>query len=133
MSKLEGFSVKLPLTYSSVDGPYTLTKTFKEVAQQDFKNLVLTAPGERIMVPDFGVGLSKLLFEPINEKLYGVITSRIFEQTQSYLPFISIEEVNFFKNEDDPSIPLNELAVQIIYNILPINDQDVLTITSSSN
>ena len=133
MSKLEGFSVKLPLVYSTLDGPYSLTKTFKEVAQQDFKNLVLTSPGERIMVPDFGVGLNQFLFEPIAEQLYSVISSRIYEQTQTYLPFITIEEVRFIKNEDDSSIPLNEVAVRIIYNILPINGQDVLTITSSSN
>jgi|TARA_R110000824_G_scaffold234818_1_gene423451 phage baseplate assembly protein W len=133
MSKLEGFSVKLPLVYSNLDGPYALTKTFKEVAQQDFKNLVLTSPGERIMIPEFGVGLHRLLFEQINDELYGVISTRIYEQTAEYLPFINIEEVNFFKNEDHPSVALNEIQVQILYNILPINEEDVLTITSSTD
>ena len=27
------------------------------------KNLVLTSPGERIMLPDFGAGLRRLLFD----------------------------------------------------------------------
>ena len=85
------------------------------------------------MLPDFGVGLNQVLFEPINSQLYGTITNRIYQQTQTYLPYIKVESVNFFRNEEDPSIPLNEVAVQIVYNILPINDQDEITITSSSN
>ena len=133
MSKLEGFSAKLPLAYSEVDGPYSLNKKFKEVAQQNFKMLILTSPGERVMLPDFGVGINQVLFEPINSQLYGTITNRIYQQTQTYLPYIKVESVNFFRNEEDPSIPLNEVAVQIVYNILPINDQDEITITSSSN
>ena len=75
----------------------------------------------------------RLLFEQINDELYGVISTRIYEQTAEYLPFINIEEVNFFKNEDHPSVALNEIQVQILYNILPINEEDVLTITSSTD
>ena len=33
-----GISVKLPLVYSSEDGPYQLTKTLPETIKQNFKN-----------------------------------------------------------------------------------------------
>ena len=36
MSKLEGISVKLPLSYSQEDGPYKLNKTLGDVIKQNF-------------------------------------------------------------------------------------------------
>ena len=59
MSKLQGISPQLPLVYSHTDGPYQLNKTLKDVVRQNLKMLILTAPGERIMVPEFGVGLHR--------------------------------------------------------------------------
>ena len=52
-----GISPKLPLRVDSVDGFYALTKKITETLQQNLKMLVLTAPGERMMNPEFGVFL----------------------------------------------------------------------------
>ena len=49
MSSLQGISVRLPLAYSKEDGPYGLNKNIGQVVKQNFKNLVLTSPGERPM------------------------------------------------------------------------------------
>ena len=49
-----GISPKLPLAVSAPDG-YRLTKTPAEAVKQNFKNLILTSPGERVMIPEFGV------------------------------------------------------------------------------
>ena len=57
--KGSGLSVALPLSVSDVFGPYDLNTTFQDLAQQNLKMLILTIPGERIMYPDFGVGLPK--------------------------------------------------------------------------
>ena len=58
---MPGIAPKLPLQLDEVDG-YRLTKTIKETVQQNLKMIVLTSPGERIMNPDFGVGLRNYLF-----------------------------------------------------------------------
>ena len=67
MASKQGISVKLPLSYDSEDGPYRLTKNLKENVQQNFKNLMLTNPGERVMLPNFGAGIRQLLLEPISD------------------------------------------------------------------
>ena len=59
MSK--GLSPKLPLTKDPQDG-YALNKEYVELVQQNLKMILLTAPGERIMEPEFGVGLRNYLF-----------------------------------------------------------------------
>ena len=82
MSKLQGISPKLPLTYSKTDGPYLLNKNLKETVKQNFKMLVLTSPGERVMVPDFGVGLRNFLFEAMDDSTYGQIVQKILPFNQ---------------------------------------------------
>ena len=53
-------AVKLPLSLDGVDG-YTSIKSYRQLATQNLKMLVLTCPGERIMDPMFGVGLKNFL------------------------------------------------------------------------
>ena len=61
MSKRQGISPKIPLVYDKIDGPYRLNKDILSMIRQNFKNLVMTNPGERIMEPDFGVGLHGII------------------------------------------------------------------------
>ena len=58
-----GLSPKLPLQMDQRVGSYQLNRTYLEMINQNFKNLLLTNPGERIMDTRFGVGLSMFLFE----------------------------------------------------------------------
>ena len=56
-----GISPKLPLSLSP-NGGHLLNETHEKSVAQNFKNLVLTCPGERAMDPLFGVGLRNFLF-----------------------------------------------------------------------
>ena len=129
MSGMQGISPKLPLIYSSVDGPYQLTKTLGEAIRQNFKNLLLTSPGERIMIPEFGCGLRRLLFEGFNPSLQESIRGQIKRQVNTYLPFIVIESINFVSYESNSDLGLNELAVEILYNFGSVDTNDTLKIT----
>tara|TARA_R110000851_G_scaffold52903_6_gene125794 strand:- start:3966 stop:4370 length:405 start_codon:yes stop_codon:yes gene_type:complete len=132
MSKLEGISVGLPLAYSNQDGPYKLNKTILEAIKQNFKNLILTSPGERVMIPEFGVGIYAFLFENINDETFNRVAEKIAEQTSIYLPVINLESVDFVTSDEDLTIGGNEVGVVIKYNILPYNGSDELKITVSN-
>ena len=82
-----GLDAKLPLLEDRTDLFYGLTKTAKENTKQKVKMLMLTAPGERIMIPDYGVGLRNYLFENTPEF---DIEERIRSQVATYLPEIQI-------------------------------------------
>ena len=56
-----GISVVVPLQKDNEDGFYSLTKTLAQNIKQNFKNLILTSPGERVMIADFGVGIRNFL------------------------------------------------------------------------
>jgi len=124
---MAGFSPKLPLILDADDG-FALTKTLKEVAEQNFKMLVLTNPGERIMDPEFGVGILAYLFENNSKSTQGRIETRIREQATKYLPYIEIEKILFNSIDSRPSIAENFLGVSIAYSIKKLAIRDVLEI-----
>jgi phage baseplate assembly protein W len=124
---MAGFSPKVPLTLDPDDG-YTLNTTLKEVARQNFKNLVLTSPGERIMDPEFGVGIRSYLFENNGPATYGQIEARIREQTQKYLPYIQIDQIQFNTQDINSNISDNFLGVRISYIIKKLAISDALEI-----
>ena len=129
-----GISPALPLAYTKEDGPYGLNKNIRDSIQQNFKNLLLTTKGERVMIPEFGVGLRSFLFRNFTTALLEEIRAEINKQVDAYLPFIEITELDFLTSDDQPDdISLNQINLRIRYEILPINEADTLTIFESVN
>ena len=128
-----GLSVKLPLTLSSVFGAYNLNTTFEELAKQNLKMLVLTAPGERIMDPNFGVGLKGYLFEMNMPSTYAQISSRIESQVSQYLDYIRIDDIQYQIPEDNPDLYPQNLSVSIFFTIIPLQLSTALQIDANNN
>ena len=128
---MAGLTPKLPLALSTEDGTYKLIKTYKNLIKQNFKNLIFTAPGERVMDIHFGVGIRNYLFENDGQLLYSEITSKIEEQVKKYLPFIVIIDISFVTPEMAGSRGMdnNFLAMVIEYAIGPLDTVDNLAIT----
>ena len=108
----EGLSIALPLSLDEKDGPYKGNVTLDEVAQQNIKMIVLTSPGERVMEPDFGVGIRNYLFEQETPFLVSKIRTRIGTQVEKYAPFIKIRELNINIDSDN-----GFLSVEIKYAV----------------
>ena len=108
----EGLSVALPLTVSERDGTYALHDNLRTMAQQNIKMVVLTSPGERVMDPNFGVGIRKYLFHPALESVGDIVSSRVKEQAAIYLPYVRIQSVDSKVYGDS-----NCLFVKIRYSI----------------
>ena len=126
-----GISVKLPLTLDVNDGAYSMNKTVVESVKQNLKSLLLTAPGERIMDPEFGAGLRNLFFEMNDGLTADVVRSKIYEQVSVYLPFITILEINIISAENAgvlSDISPNTMSVKIVYHIQQISASDTLDI-----
>jgi phage baseplate assembly protein W len=117
-----GFGPSLPISFNDTDG-ISLIKTSRELVKQNFKNLILTNPGERIMDSKFGVGVYKL-FEGFSEETKASIHSRILQQVLIYLPYIEVKKIDFEENEAYP----NGLLLRISYFIKPLSVRDVLEI-----
>lgn len=85
--------------------------TTKEQIKSNLINVLLTEPGERVMEPDFGVGLKLLLFEQNIDK--EGIKSKIQAQVNLYIPEIEVSEINVNFVPDD-----HVLFIQLTYKFL---------------
>lgn len=92
----EGLSVALPLSMDTVDGAYALNKSMRRMAEQNLKMVLLTSPGERVMQPDFGVGIRNYLFEQNARGLTAGLKQRIQNQVTKYLPYMIITDLKVF-------------------------------------
>ena len=115
--------VKLPLLKSSTDG-FQMISSIKGMIKQNFKMLILTIPGERVMEPNFGVGLAQFLFEGYNAGVEARIIDRINSQVKLYLPMVSINDIAIGSNAD-----ANSLKLEISYSIPQLNLADSMSIT----
>lgn len=123
---MKGYSVKSPLKYNIEDGHYAMNKSLKEVVKQNFKDLLLTNPGERVMLPNYGIGVKTLLFHQRQENLSQIdIRGSISQKVNTYLPFIQINNIQVSDNlpEDQNSIYIN-----IDYSIPSINEFDNISL-----
>ena len=126
---MSGLSPKLPLMLSEEHGAYGLNKTFKEATKQNFKNLLLTGKGEKVMDPNFGVGIRELLFEQDAGFIQSEIEARIQNQVSIYMPHVIILNLEVLNRDDIHQLGANTLSVKIKYRIAPFNEQDLLDIT----
>ena len=118
------YGVKLPLGRSSADG-YLMLKSIQATVKQNFKMLLLTNPGERVMDPNFGVGILSYLFENFGTNTYQQISDKIHQQTKRYMPALKILHIDF----NDSGIDENRLALRIVYSVPQIGLKDLLDVT----
>jgi phage baseplate assembly protein W len=99
------FQPKLPLDIK--DNKFDMLVDILPNIKQKLKMLILTNPGEKIMNPDFGVGIYKILFEPtsgvaeIDEldrstrrtNIQTIIEEFITSQAEKYLPDVYISKI----------------------------------------
>ena len=121
---MSSFGVALPLVKDSSDG-FRMLKKAKDVLRQNFKMLILTNPGERVMDPEFGVGIKQFLFENFGHGTYQQIDTKIRSQAATYIPSITIQEINFGESGIDAAL----LSMRITYIIPAIAESDLLEFT----
>lgn len=125
----KGLSPALPLMVDNVDGPYRLNKTISEIAAQNLKMLLLTIPGERIMQPDYGVGLSKYIFENAQASLSSDIIGTINTQVNKYLSYLSLTDIRVTRLQGSE----NSLVVSVSYRVPNISQVQELNLVVNTD
>tara|TARA_B100001996_G_C18670557_1_gene596571 strand:+ start:2927 stop:3343 length:417 start_codon:yes stop_codon:yes gene_type:complete len=88
-----------------------------QAIKQSVKNIILTTPGEKPFLPNFGCRVSKLLFEPLDPFLIDAIQSEILNTLQNHESRIAVRKLVCTPDYDD-----NAISVELTYQIvgLPI-------------
>jgi phage baseplate assembly protein W len=103
-------------TTSESNGIFAVNFTTISQAKNNLKNLILTKKGERLMQPDFGCDIWKILFEPIIEgQIESKIEQTILEAIDIWLPYLNVDEIVF--DYDDADIDANRIALDIKFSL----------------
>ena len=113
-------AVGIPFPFNA-EGVFYSTYTTKEQVKSNLLNVLLTEPGERLFLPNFGVGIRNLLFEQ-NVNL-ALLKEKINNQVNIYVPEIEISEVRVDKSPDS-----HILYIAIDYRMSINNDPDTIQI-----
>jgi Bacteriophage baseplate protein W len=89
---------------------------------QLIKQVLLTAPGERVNRPDFGAGLRRLVFSPSSQETATLLQATVFQSLDRWLGnLINVDRV-------DASFEDGRLDVAIAYTLKARGDQEVLNL-----
>ena len=127
---MAGLAVKLPLEKCDVDG-YKSIKNYKDMVKQNLKMLLLTNPGERIMMPMYGIGLKKFLFSQDHPSVHAEIEGAIRKHVSKYLPFLQIGSVDIESSDSVGGTSAHVLKISIHYKIVPLKSFDRIEVTVS--
>lgn len=118
-------TIKLPVYKSESDpGGFKNISDYISLVKQNFRNLMLTNPGERMMDPDFGVGIKRYLFENNTVELREKLSMQIKSQTAKYMSFIDILAISFGETREDE----NFLQIDIYYKIIPLGVEELFSV-----
>jgi|LULG01.1.fsa_nt_gb phage baseplate assembly protein W len=113
--------VAFPLDKTSLQ---TGTDTIKEQIRTNLISLLVTYPGERLNLPDYGVGIQELLFENKIDK--EILKSRIQNQAERWMENILITDVDISADNETGTI-----FIGVYYVCLVDGSEDMVTVAGS--
>lgn len=81
--------------------------------------ILLTAPGERLMRPEFGCRIHELVFEPINPNTLGLMKHAVREALARWEPRITVEDVEVQPDDNAPGC----VNIHVGYRVRVTNDR----------
>lgn len=110
-----GFSWPLAVDHT---GSIRLTQGVEDL-DRSIRLVLLTAPGERLMRPEFGCRIWDLVFEPVNANLIGLVAEAVREALARWEPRVEVEDVAPVQDDDDAAL----VRIAITYRVKATNDR----------
>ena len=124
--------VNLPFSKGNRTGWFDQSFTTLEAAKSNLRNLLLTMKGERLMQPNFGTDLMKLVFEQDDGTLQDRIRETIIDAVDFWLPYLKLNTVEINNSVETDDMNFNRFNVKLVFSIRNVPDK-FETITFSLN
>lgn len=118
------FDQELPGLHVSPTGGVAMTEDDAAV-RQSVLLLLSTRPGERVMRPDYGCNLHRLLFWPNDNTTAGLAMHYVRQAIERWEPRVQITRLDATRNEFDPA----RLDIHLEYRLRATQRTDELRIS----
>ncbi len=85
----------------------------EEDIRESIRIILGTAPGERVMRPDFGCGIHDYVFAPNNARTAGLVRHHVEEALSLWEPRIEVEEVQVAPDPSDRAVMLISIQYRV--------------------
>lgn len=102
--------VTLPLQRGNT-GYFAQSSSTLEQIKSNYRNLILTKKGERMMQPEFGCDIHNMLFENITEDMLETVRFAIVSATERWMPFLEVRELDVVSLKEEP----NKIDITVSY------------------
>jgi uncharacterized protein len=110
-----GFSWPLEVDHT---GAIRLTDGVPDL-DRSIRIVLMTAPGERLMRPQFGCRIWEMLFEPVTANLLGLIAQAVRDALAQWEPRVVVDDVQAQPDPDRGSL----VHIAIAYRVRSTNDR----------
>jgi phage baseplate assembly protein W len=88
----------------------------KKLIRDSIYSILMTHPGERVHLPDFGVGLDLYVFEQNDEVLEDILRTKIIDQINKWEPGVDIVDLIFTRDNE-------KFIIQLVVRLRDFNGQ----------
>jgi phage baseplate assembly protein W len=97
--------------------------------EQMIEQVLLTAPGERVDLPEFGCGLRQLVFAPMQANLAASLQLQVVQSLGRWLAgVIAVSSVDVQTSDTDGSLPSGTVAVTVVYTLVDTQSTEQTTV-----
>jgi uncharacterized protein len=115
--EFEGRGWRFPI---SLDDAGAIAEAREEdKVRQSIEIILRTAPGERVMRPDFGCGIHDLVFDTVSGAMVGRVATVVASALATWEPRIDVLSINPQQDTDDPT----QLLIEINYRLRSSNSR----------
>lgn len=113
------------IALSFSDGSFLSKATKLELLRSQITQLLLTEPGERVMLPEFGVSLYSYVFEELDKTTVEEIQERIVNAITKFVPNAVILDISVNSYENT----IGSMTINISLTVKSVDLDSVITIT----
>ncbi len=117
LASFVGRGISFPMAVDR-DGSVRLTRGTENL-DASVRVILSTAPGERLMRPQFGCQIWDLLFEPVNSNTLGLMDQAVRDAILQWEPRVDVTDVECVPDASDSSL----VHIRISYQVRDTNDR----------
>ena len=87
--------------------------------ERSIRVVLATAPGERVMRPQFGCRIWEMLFEPVTPGLLGEMSAAVKDALAQWEPRVTVDDVDVVPDAQDHSL----VRIAVTYRVRATNDR----------
>ncbi len=108
----------------------TAQASYAAHVEQMIEQILLTSPGERVDLPQFGCGLRQLLFAPMSDSLSATLTLQVQQSLAQWLGgVIQVSFVDVTTSTEDAALELGTVQVSVSYTLIDTQTNEQTTVT----